>query len=278
MTNLLGHEAPKPNLGGLGRRRRTGALDNLVGDTTTETPEAPAEVPAATVDAPAVPVEPPAPATLEGQEEPPTESEASPADQAPTAPLEPAEAPVAVESQEEPEEQETAAQAAPEAPQDAEQPPTSKKPEREKPKKAATARKPAPRQARPAPVAAALPTKGRQINVYITPEAYALAERDGRLYAEIAMDAIEWALDEGILGHLVEERTSRTRPAGGRFPGRRLARSRPEEGTSRVPWPTQFSPDQRAVLEEIKTEVGVRHLSALIGAAVEGYLTAEDDE
>ncbi|WP_433358897.1 hypothetical protein [Streptosporangium sp. CA-115845] len=92
------------------------------------------------------------------------------------------------------------------------------------------------------------------------------------------MDAIEWALDEGVLEHLVRRRTSRTRPAGGRFPGRRIGRSRAEEGVSRVPWPVQLDTAQHDVLTEIMAEVGIRHKSALIGAAVEAYLFDEEGE
>ncbi|WP_231647483.1 hypothetical protein [Planomonospora sphaerica] len=131
-----------------------------------------------------------------------------------------------------------------------------------------------------APAVQSTGMKARQVNAYILPNTYdaalTLATQQGVLYADIAMDAIEWALDQGILEHLVRERTSRTRPAGGRFPGRRIGRSKAEEGTSRVPWPVQFDDAQRVVLKEIMDEVGIRHMSTVIGAAVEAYLS--DDE
>ncbi|MFD8559682.1 hypothetical protein ACFV1N_20575 [Streptosporangium canum] len=103
-------------------------------------------------------------------------------------------------------------------------------------------------------------------------------EAEGTFFGDIAMNAIDWALDEGILTRLVERRTSHTRPAGGRFPGRRIARSKAEEGTSRVPLPVQFSPEQRQVLTEIMNDVGSRHMSTVIGAALEHFLADDQDE
>ncbi|MFI6485853.1 hypothetical protein ACIBH1_48670 [Nonomuraea sp. NPDC050663] len=121
----------------------------------------------------------------------------------------------------------------------------------------------------------------RQVNVYILPTALREARRmkdDGLPYAQLALNALDWALDQGILYGLIEDRLAIRRPVGSRFPPRVTRRTQPnqEEG-SRVLWPVPLTEAEIAVVDDFRIEVGAKHRSTVIAAAVEAYLRPDDD-
>ncbi|MEW9530710.1 hypothetical protein [Microbispora sp. NPDC049125] len=117
----------------------------------------------------------------------------------------------------------------------------------------------------------------QQINVYILPEAArrarTLCKEQGLEHADVAMQAIDAALREDVLGLLVQARRTDRQPAGSAFPARRRARPKARRGVRRVVWPCQFTDGQIAVLEELIIETGAAGgYSELISVAIEAHL------
>uniref|UniRef100_UPI003F493BFA hypothetical protein n=1 Tax=Nonomuraea bangladeshensis TaxID=404385 RepID=UPI003F493BFA len=137
----------------------------------------------------------------------------------------------------------------------------------------------------PAPKAVAAESSAyqtpEQISIYVTPaakeRARAMSRIEGIEYAQIAMDAIDHFLGEGMLSFLVRARLEVSRPDGSRFPPRRNLRSRSKTGVRRVLWPVQFRPAELDVLNNLVSETGAEHLSTLVSVAVEAYLLDDDD-
>ncbi|MEU8272466.1 hypothetical protein AB0B89_35615, partial [Sphaerisporangium sp. NPDC049002] len=120
----------------------------------------------------------------------------------------------------------------------------------------------------------------QQINVYILPEAVrrarALCDSRGLEHSDIAMDALDDAIEQEILGVLLEARQVRGRPKGSTFPARKRRRPKAQQGIRRSVWPIQFSQSQIDILDELKKQYGTRYTSELISVAVEAHLL--DDE
>ncbi|TDD13021.1 hypothetical protein [Nonomuraea diastatica] len=120
-----------------------------------------------------------------------------------------------------------------------------------------------------------------QISIYVTPSAKerarAMSRIEGIEYAQLAMDAIDHFLGEGMLSFLVRARLEVSRPNGSHFPPRRNLRSRSKTGVRRVLWPVQFRPAELDVLNSLVSETGAEHLSTLVSVAVEAYLLDDDD-
>ncbi|WP_346103639.1 hypothetical protein [Nonomuraea maheshkhaliensis] len=100
---------------------------------------------------------------------------------------------------------------------------------------------------------------------------------EGIEYAQLAMDAIDHFLSEGMLSFLVRARLEVSRPNGSHFPPRRNLRSRSKTGVRRVLWPVQFRPAELDVLNSLVSETGAEHLSTLVSVAVEAFLLDDDD-
>ncbi|MEV4286291.1 hypothetical protein AB0K40_12390 [Nonomuraea bangladeshensis] len=138
----------------------------------------------------------------------------------------------------------------------------------------------------PAPVAEPSPTSAyqtpEQVSIYVTPKvkerAREMSRAEGIEYAQLAMDAIDHYLTEGVLGFLVQARLEVSRPNGSRFPPRRNLRSRSKAGVRRVLWPVQFRPAELDILTELVEETGAEHLSTLVSVAVEAYLLDDEEE
>ncbi|MET8992809.1 hypothetical protein ABZW49_45805 [Nonomuraea wenchangensis] len=105
-----------------------------------------------------------------------------------------------------------------------------------------------------------------------------MSRAEGIEYAQLAMDAIDHYLTEGVLGVLVQARLEVSRPNGSRFPPRRNLRSRSKAGIRRVLWPVQFRPAELDILTELVEETGAEHLSTLVSVAVEAYLLDDDED
>jgi len=92
-------------------------------------------------------------------------------------------------------------------------------------------------------------------------------------YATVVMDAIDAALESGLLEGLVRARQVVERHEGSRFPARRASRRRARgSGSSRVLWPVQMTEEERAVLGDLEAETAAPSRSALVSAAVEWYV------
>jgi hypothetical protein len=121
-----------------------------------------------------------------------------------------------------------------------------------------------------------------QVSIYVTPNtkerARAMSRAEGIEYAQLAMDAIDHFLSEGMLAFLVRARLEVSRPNGSHFPPRRNLRSRSKAGIRRVLWPVQFRPAELDILSDLVGETGAEHLSTLVSVAVEAYLLDDDDD
>ncbi|MER7367432.1 hypothetical protein [Nonomuraea wenchangensis] len=165
-------------------------------------------------------------------------------------------------------------------------PPRPSTPHATKPRRqAARPAQPAARRA-PVPVDEPSPTSAyqtpEQVSIYVTPKvkerAREMSRAEGIEYAQLAMDAIDHYLTEGVLGVLVQARLEVSRPNGSRFPPRRNLRSRSKAGIRRVLWPVQFRPAELDILTELVEETGAEHLSTLVSVAVEAYLLDDDED
>ncbi|WP_156325727.1 hypothetical protein [Nonomuraea sp. SBT364] len=120
-----------------------------------------------------------------------------------------------------------------------------------------------------------------QVSIYVTPSAKerarAMSRIEGIEYAQLAMDAIDHFLGEGMLSFLVRTRLEVSRPNGSHFPPRRNLRSRSKTGVRRVLWPVQFRPAELEVLNNLVIDTGAEHLSTLVSVAVEAYLLDDDE-
>lgn len=118
-------------------------------------------------------------------------------------------------------------------------------------------------------------------SVYLLPEAIIKArtlKQEGNSFAETATNALDAALDKGLLEHLVRRRRQVERPANSRFPARRAVRKttkRPSPGSSRTTWQPRFSMAELRVIDAMQTQVGAQSRSELISVAVEWFLLPE---
>ncbi|MEV5559514.1 hypothetical protein AB0L44_38175 [Nonomuraea wenchangensis] len=165
-------------------------------------------------------------------------------------------------------------------------PPRPSTPHATKPRRQAARPAQAAARRAPVPVDEPSPTSAyqtpEQVSIYVTPKvkerAREMSRAEGIEYAQLAMDAIDHYLTEGVLGVLVQARLEVSRPNGSRFPPRRNLRSRSKAGIRRVLWPVQFRPAELDILTELVEETGAEHLSTLVSVAVEAYLLDDDED
>lgn len=117
-----------------------------------------------------------------------------------------------------------------------------------------------------------------QTSVYLPALARGAARREsgktGKPGAEIAMDAVDWALKEGILQALVDRQHTEPREEGSIFPARRTRRSarRKSSGQPRkVLMQVFFTDAELEVLDGLKEDYGAHSRSVLVGVAIDAY-------
>jgi hypothetical protein len=102
------------------------------------------------------------------------------------------------------------------------------------------------------------------------------SKRTGKPLGEIAMDAVDWALDLGILQSLVDRQHIEPRAEGSVFPPRRTRRATRRKGVdnqqSKVLQQVFFTAAQLAAADRLKEEHGAQSRSVLLGTAIEAYL------
>lgn len=98
--------------------------------------------------------------------------------------------------------------------------------------------------------------------------------KTGKPLAEIAMDAIDWTLKEGVLQALVDRQHTEPREEGSVFPARRTRRSarRKSSGQPRkVLMQVFFTDAELEVLDGLKEDYGAHSRSVLVGVAIDAY-------
>lgn len=114
-----------------------------------------------------------------------------------------------------------------------------------------------------------------RVSVYLSQAAALAARRTELVRGALAIEAVEAAMERGVLPLLIKIRGGGVKKQGSRFPARTHSRrvTKPARGVStRTLWQPSFTAEEIRVLDEILDEVGAESRSQLISVAVEWYL------